>query len=237
MNYRYDFSGMEDVIEREIEFNLHDDKLLYDPGAFLDATVGHLECLEAHVNCATEQVFEIVFDFISDIEEKNDEGYLFSDGYYDVDGHFDFDYFSEKIVAMVDHIDNLEIQAEMFLDFASLCENSDYMHINYDSVKIKQKSLLVEGIDEISNLSFYGYIKEQLTFEQKIAYLQHFSDDNVAVEIVALYEANGQKEKAVDYVEKLLVDEFKITYAELIPKFKSEVQFLSSKIISISALS
>jgi hypothetical protein len=66
------------VIEREIEFSLHDDKLLYDPSAFLDVAVGHLECLEAHVNCATEQVFETVFDFISDIEEKNDEGYLYS---------------------------------------------------------------------------------------------------------------------------------------------------------------
>jgi hypothetical protein len=207
------------VIERAIEFSLHDDKLFYDPSAFLDVAVGHLECLASHVNCATEQVFETVFDFISDIEEKNDEGYLYSDGYYyDVDDYFDFDYFSEKILGMIDRIDNPKMQAEIFLDFASLCEDSDYMHIDYDSVKIKQKNLLVEGIDEISNLSFYGYIKELLAFEQKIAYLHHFPADNVAVEIVALYEANGQKEKAVVYVEKLLADGFKIAYADLILK-------------------
>ncbi len=204
-------------IERAIDFSLNDDKLLYDPSAFLDVGVGHLECLEAHVNCATEQVFEIVFKFVEDIEEKNDDGYLYSDGYYyDVDDYFDFEYFSEKIVGMIDRIDNPKMQAETFLDFALLCEDSDYMHINYDSVKIKQKSLLIESLDDISNLSFYGYIEELLTFDQKIAYLYQFPAKTVAGKIVSLYKINGQEEKAIVYVEELLVGEFKIAYAELL---------------------
>ena len=206
-------------IRREIQYTLSDDELLYSPGKFLDVALKYLETLKAHINCATGKVFEIVFDFAHSIEQKNDEGYLYCDDYYyGADDFFDFDLFSEKIIEMINSVKSPESQAEALLDFASLCEDSDYMYICYEKIEIKKKNLLIDGIEEIKSISFYRYIKDLLTFEQKISYLHLFAANEVALEIVTLYEQNDQKEKAVSYVEKLLEDEFKIEYADLLLK-------------------
>ena len=212
-------------IKRAIQFTLNDDELLYAPNKFMDVALKHLEYLKVHINCATRQVFEIVFDFVSDIEEKNYEGYLYSDNYYyGGEEFFDFEFFSEKIIDMINSVDDPKDQAEVLLDFASLCGDSNYMYIDYNKIETKQKSLLVDGIEVISSISFYRYIKDLLTFEQKISYLQQFEAKEVALEIATLYEENGQKEKAVSYVEKLLKDEFKIEYANLLLKLTAVTQ-------------
>ncbi|MEA3434742.1 MAG: SWIM zinc finger family protein [Campylobacterota bacterium] len=212
-------------IENAIQFTLHDDELLYSPSDFLDVALKHLECLGVHINYATEQVFEIVFDFVRDIEQKNDDGYLYCDDYYHgADEFFDFELFSEKIIDMINSVDDPQSQAEVLLDFAFLCEDSSYMYFSYNRIEIKQKSLLVDGIDLIKSISFYGYIKDLLTFEQKIAYLHLLPAREVALEIVALYEENDQKEKAVSYVETLLKDEFKIEYVNLLLRLTKVTQ-------------
>ncbi len=211
--------------ERAIQFTLNDDELLYIPNKFMDVALRHLEYLKVHINCATRQVFEIVFDFASEIEQKNDEGYLYSDNYYyGGEEFFDFEFFSEKIINMINSVNDPKDQAEALLDFASLCGDSDYMYINYNKIEIKQKNLLVDGIEEINSVSFYHYIKDLLTFEKKISYLEQFEAREVALEIVTLYEENDQKEKAVSYVEKLLKDEFKIEYANLLLKLITVTQ-------------
>jgi hypothetical protein len=204
-------------IEKSTQITLHDDQLLYRPGEFLDVALSHLKCLKVHVDCATEQVFDIIFNFASEIEQKNDDGYLYCDDYhYGMDEFFDFEFFSEKILDMINSVSDPKAQVEVFLDFAFLCEESNYMYMNYNKLEIKQKSLLVEGINVIRSISFYRYIKDLLTFEQKIAYLHLFSAREVASEIVLLYKENGQIEKAIYYVERLLEDEFKIEYVNLL---------------------
>jgi len=206
--------------------------LLYDPDAFFDEVEKYLEMLEAYLSKNPEMVFNAVFDLAKKISELSDNGFLFSDSYYDEYNYFDYDTFSVKILKLINRISDDAVQANIIVDFANLFESSDYFYFDYNLIEIKDKSILIGACDEITSLSFYDYMKDVFDFDQSLAYLKRFPEDKVVIQKVALFEAYGKREEAIKYLETLLLQKFTVAYAEYLIKLKKISQERLSQLVS-----
>lgn len=227
-NYRIEVA-MHDASEQETQkamkqlealmsHRMQDNHLLYDPAAFFDKVEEYLEMLGSYLAKVPEKVFEKIFDLAEKITDLNDEGYLYCDSYYSECKYFDYDSFSKKIVEMINRVDDAVIQANIIAAFALMCRASDYLHFDYSLIEIQNKKLLIDACEEIDSLSFYDFMCDILDFDQRMTFLERFSDDEMAMRKVALLENYGKKEDAVGYLEVLLSEKFSSTYAEYLLK-------------------
>ena len=227
-NYRIEVA-MRDASEQDTEkamkqlealmsHRMQENHLLYDPNAFFDKVEEYLEMLGAYLAKVPEKVFEMVFDLAEKITDLNDEGYLYCDSYYSECEYFDYDSFSKKIVEMINRVDDAKIQADTIVDFASMCEASDYLHFDYSLIEVQNKKLLIDACEDVDSLSFYDFMSEVLDFDQRMTFLERFSDNEMAMRKVALLENYGKKEDAVRYLEALLSKKFSIIYVEYLLK-------------------
>jgi len=204
-------------IESAIKMDIDDEDLLYNPERFQKNISEYMENLKPFVNKSCDEVFEIVFNLAEEIEEKQEEGYLFVDHYYD-ESYFDFDTFSSEIMELIGKITDGQKQVEIFVQFAELCSESGYMPVNYNDLEINDKKVLLEYFNEESSLQFYHFIEELLSFEEREEFLLNHSTDRVFGLLVNLYLEHNKKELAISYIERLIKDKFELDYIEKLMK-------------------
>ena len=205
-------------IEHLISKTLKSNEFMYDPDGLYVASLAYLDELAAHMHVAPLKTFEIVLYMIKEIQILEEEGYLYQDSchWYSEENGFEYDTFSDKILQMIQSVEMAQEQSQIFLKYIAFCEKSDYFYCDYDKIQIKDKSLLLHGLSEIKNISFYNYIKALLSYEEKLEYLRNFDADRVVPEMVDVYLDAGNKEKAIAFVESLLAKRFKTDDAELL---------------------
>ncbi len=205
-------------IHHLITYTLKGQEFMYDPDGLFVATSAYLDELAVHIKVAPLKTFEIVLFMVKEIQILEEEGYLYQDScdWYSEADHFEYETFSEKILKMIQSVEDSRDQAQIFLKYIKFCESSDYFYCSYNKVKVRDKALLLQGLEEIKSLSFYNYIKEVLSYEQKLNYLDQLDTDRVAPEMVDVYLEEGDKGKAIAYVETLLSKRFKTDDAELL---------------------
>ena len=204
-------------IASSIEIDINDEDLLYNPEKFQKNISEYMENLKPFVSKNCDDVFEIVFDLAEEIEEKQEEGYLFLDHYYD-ESYFDFDTFTSEIMGLISKIEDKKKQIEIFIQFAELCSESSYMSVNYDDLEISDKEILLQYFNDESSLQFYRFIEELLSFEEREQFLLNHSIDRVFGLLVNLYLEHNKKELAITYVENLIKEKFELDYIEKLMK-------------------
>ncbi len=240
-NYRIEVA-MHDASEQETQkamkrlevlmfHRIEDTHLLYDPAAFFNIVDEYLNMLDAYLVKAPEEVFEKVFDLAEKITDLSDEGYLYCDSYYSECEYFDYDSFSKKIVKMINRIDDAEIQANLIVDFAMMCEASDYLYVDYGLIQVQNKRLLIDACEEVDFLSFYDFMSDVLDFDQRMIFLERLAEEDVAIRKVALLEDYGKEEEAIRYLEELLSKKFSIIYVEYLLKLTKISQVRLSQLV------
>ena len=240
-NYRIEIA-MHDASEQETQkamkklevlmfYRIEDTHLLYDPAAFFNIVEEYLNRLDAYLLKAPEEVFEKVFDLAEKITELSDEGYLYCDSYYSECEYFDYDCFSKIIVEMINRVDDAEIQANLIVDFAIMCEASDYLYIDYGLIEVQNKNFLIDACEEIDFLSFYDFMSDVLDFDQRMTFLERLTEEDVAIRKVVLFEDYGKKEEAVRYLEALLSKKFSIIYVEYLLKLTKVSQVRLNQLV------
>lgn len=208
-------------IQRSIQHTLNNNELMFDPKTLQDVVLEHMEILSTHIDVMPQETFNIIVWFIGKLEESEDEGYMYQESYhwYHEDLYFEHDEVSNSIIKMIETIKDPKIQAEIVLEYARLCSNSQYYDLNFSDLDIADRSLLLPGLEEIEDLHFYAYVKSYIPFEEKIAYLQQFESSKVVSEMMDAYVQHGEKEKALAYIESLLAEKFTVSNAELFLHF------------------
>ncbi|CAA6825688.1 MAG: Unknown protein [uncultured Sulfurovum sp.] len=202
-------------IASSIKYDIDDEELLYNPEQFQEKISEYMENLKIFVNQNPDEVFEIVFELVVEIEEKQEEGYLWID-YYDHRGeeYFDFDVFSDEIMALINKIQDRKSQLRLFMAFGALANSSGYLPFSYERLEIEDKRDLLQFFDKESSLSFYDFVEELLSFEEKESFLLTHDLKNVYEILITIYLENGKKELAIKIVEKLLKEKFELEYVQ-----------------------
>ena len=200
-------------IKSAIKMDIDDEDLLYNPEKFQKNISEYMENLKPFVNRNCDDIFEIVFNLVEEIEEKQEEGYLFLDHYYD-ESYFEFDTFSSEIMGLISKITDSKKQLEIFIKFAELCSGSDYMGVNYNDLEITDKRVLLDYFNDKSSLDFYYFIEEHLLLKEKEKFLLKFSTYEVFNLLIALYLENDKKDLAIAHIEKLIKEKFDLKYIQ-----------------------
>lgn len=147
-------------IASSIKYDIDDEELLYNPEEFQEKISEYMENLKIFVNQNPDEVFEIVFDLAESVEALQEDGYLWID-HYDSRGeeYFDFDIFSDEIMALINKIEDKEIQLRLFIGFGELANGSGYLPFSYEKLEIEDKSLLLQYFDKDSSASFISHEK------------------------------------------------------------------------------
>jgi len=196
-----------------IKIDINDEDLLYNPEQFQKSISVYIENLKPFVNKSCDDVFEIIFDLAEEIEDKQEEGYLYIDHYYD-ESYFDFKTFASEIMALISKIEDNKKQLDIFIEFAEICSGSGYMRFNYNDLEISDKKVLLEYFNSDSSLDFYYFIEEFLSFEEREKFLLEHNSYIVFNLLVNLYLESDKKELAIDYIEKLIKEKFDLDYIE-----------------------
>ena len=202
-------------IASSIKFDIEDEDLLYNPEQFQEKISEYMNNLKIFVNQNPNEVFEIVFDLAEEIEEKQENGYLWIDHYdYRGEEYFDFDILSDEIMALIHKVEDKEIQLRLFMGFGELANSSSYLPFSYEKLEIKDKKSLLKYFDKDSSLSFYDFIEELLSFEEKESFLLAHDLKSVYEVLIYIYVENGKKELAIKVVEDLLKERFDLDYVK-----------------------
>ena len=200
-------------IASSIKYDIDDEELLYNPEQFQEKISEYMENLKIFVNQNPDEVFEIVFELAVEIEEKYENGYLYVDDYHNEE-YFDFDVFSDEIMALINKVKDKKAQLRCFMAFGELANSSDYLPFSFERLEIEDKRDLLQFFDEESSLSFYHFIEELLSFEEKESFLLTHNLKNVYEILITIYLENGKKELAINIVEKLLKEKFELEYVQ-----------------------
>ena len=202
-------------IASAINYDMDDEELLYSPKEFQEKISEYMENLKIFVNQNPDEVMDIVFELAESIEAKQEEGYLWIDHYdYRGEEYFDFDVFSDEIMALINKIENKDIQLRLFMGFGELASHSGYLPFSYESLKIEDKRELLQYFDNDSSLSFYDFIEEILSFEEKESFLLAKNLKSVYRILIYIYCENDKKELAIKIVEDLLKEKFDLDYVK-----------------------
>lgn len=144
-------------IVSQIQSDLNDEELLYEPEGFQNKLFSHLEQLKSLLNQDPEHLFEVIFDLVDEIESKEEEGYLYND-YHDSEESFDFNRLVLKVVALIGHIKDSTKQVEVLMQFATQCRDSNHLVMDYEAITIEDKSLLLPYFNAKSDLNFYSIL-------------------------------------------------------------------------------
>jgi len=204
-------------IASAIKMDIDDEDLLYNPEKFQKNISEYMENLKPFVHKNCDDVFEIVFDLAEEIEDKQEEGYLFLDHYYD-ESYFEFDTFSSEVMELISKITDSQKQVEIFVHFAEICSASGYMSVNYNDLEITDKRVLLDYFNDESSLNFYHFVEELLSFEEREKFLLNQSVNWVFGLLVNLYLEHDKKELAIAYVENLIKEKFELDYIEKLMK-------------------
>jgi hypothetical protein len=173
----------------------------------------YMENLKIFVNQNPDEVFEIVFALAMELEEKQENGYLWVDHYHSEE-YFDFDIFSDEIMALINKIEDKEVQLRLFIGFGELANGSGYLPFSYESLEIDDKKGLLQYFDKDSSLSFYDFIEALLSFEEKESFLLTHDLKRVYQILIYIYCENDKKELAIKIVEDLLKEKFDLDYVK-----------------------
>ena len=207
-------------IASAMRFDIDDEELLYNPSEFQSTVSDYLEKLKPFINSNTDEVFDIIFEIAIEIEDKYENGYLYRDGYYDEEAYFEFDDFALEIIALIEKIKDSKKQARVLIAFQEVCNDSGYMTFEFDSIKINDKKALVLYFDEDSDMDFYLFIKELLPFEKREQFLLNYDSAKANLELVDLYVAYNQKDKAIALLENLIQKRLNLDYLEKLMTLK-----------------
>ncbi len=97
-------------------------------------------------------------------------------------------------------------------------EESNYLHFSYENLDIEDKREVLQYFDNDSPLSFYYFIEELLTFEEKESFLLAQDLEGVYKKLIYIYLENDKKELAIKIVEDLLKERFDVEYVEQLAK-------------------
>jgi uncharacterized Zn finger protein len=200
-------------IASSIKFDIDDEELLYNPEQFQERMSEYMENLKIFVNQNPDEVFEIVFDLAMEIEEKQENGYLWVDHYHSEE-YFDFDIFSDEIMALINKIEDKEVQLRLFIGFGELANGSGYLPFSYENLEIDDKKGLLQYFDKDSSLSFYDFIEALLSFEEQESFLLTHDLKRVYQILIYIYCENDKKELAIKIVEDLLKEKFDLDYVK-----------------------
>jgi len=212
-------------IASSMRFDIDDEELLYNPSEFQGMVSNYLEKLKPFVNSNCDEVFDIIFEMAIEIEDKYENGYLYIDHYYDAEEYFDFDVFTSEIITLIEKIKDSKKQTEILIEFQEICDNSGYMIFKFNDIKIKDKKALTSYFDEDSNMDFYLFIKELLPFEKREQFLLDYNSAKANLELVDLYIAHNQKDKAIALLESLIQKRLNLDYLKKL----MELREVSSK--------
>ncbi len=110
-----------EIASTSIKYDMADEELLYSPDEFQEKISEYMENLKIFVNQNPDEVMDMVFEMAVAIEAKQDEGYLWIDHYdYRGEEYFDFDIFSNEIMALINKIENKEVQLRLFMGFGGV---------------------------------------------------------------------------------------------------------------------
>jgi hypothetical protein len=205
-------------IDSSIKVDLDDETLLYNPEKFQEKISEYMENLKIFVNQSPNEVFEIVFDLALEIEEKQENSYLWIDHYHSEE-YFDFDILSTEIMALIEKIEDKKKQIEIFVKFTESSANSYYMSVNYSDLELEDKTPLLAYFNKDSSLKFYHYLAELLSFEEKEKFLLEYESNYIYRDLLDLYKVYNKKEKAIEYLEELLAQEFQLEYVQRLLEF------------------
>ena len=198
-----------------IKYDLADEELLYSPDEFQEKISQYMENLKIFVNQNPDEVMDMVFELAVEIEIKQEEGYLWIDHYdYRGEEYFDFDVFSDEIMALINKIEDKEVQLRLFMGFGALADESSYLPFSYENLEIEDKREVLQYFDNDSSLSFYDFIEELLSFEEKESFLLAQDLEGVYKKLIYIYLENGKKELAIKIVEDLLKEKFDLDYVK-----------------------
>jgi hypothetical protein len=213
---------------------LEDDGLLYDPISFQNIVSSYMKKLKSFNKNSVDRVFEIIFDLVYSIENRSDEGYLYIDHYNNNEEYFDFDILELEIIEIIKKIESKDKQIEIFMKFSEVSYSSCYISFDFNTLKVDDKQIFLKYFNQDSNLNFYIYIEELLSFDIKEKYLLAQPTNLVYSLIVDLYIENGKESLAIDYLEALLQEKYNLDYLKIllsikdIPKEKLRVFILQA---------
>jgi len=198
------------AIISSINTSLDDEELLHHPPKFQKEISQYMEDLKAFVNKNPNRIMQIVFDLALEIEEKQENGYLWIDHYYEEE-YFDFDIFSDEIMVLIDKIEDIKLQIKLFVEFGELAQKSAYLAFSFEALKIEDKKLLLTHFNEKSSLAFYYCIEALLSFEEKENFLLSAGSNE---SLISFYIENDKEKLAIEIIENLLKEKFDLSYVE-----------------------
>jgi hypothetical protein len=189
---------------------LEDEELLYAPRKFQKEISRYMEDLKAFVNQDPKKVMKIAFNLALEIEVEQENGYLWTDHYYEEE-YFDFDIFSDEIMTLIHKISDKDLQLKLFMDFGEVANSSGYLAFSYDTLELEDKTPLLAYFNEESTLSFYNTIKELLSYEEKEKFLLSAGSYK---SLISFYIENDKANLAIEKLEALLKEKFELEYVE-----------------------
>ncbi len=193
-----------------ITMYLEDEELLYNPEKFQEKISLSIKSLEVFVNQKPKKVFKFLFDLAEDLEEKQENGYLWIDHYHSEE-YFDFDILSDEIMTLLDKVKDKDLQLKLFMDFGEVAKSSGYIDFSYDALNLADKTPLLAYFHEESTLSFYHTIQELLSYEEKENFLLSAGSNET---LISFYIENDKSSLAIEKLEALLKEKFELHYVE-----------------------
>ncbi len=205
-------------VERNIQMIFKDTDCLDNPGDFdtaLDKEIKKLSGLEKHIR---NEIENLVFYIISEVENAFDEGYLYdhySDYNYDPSEEFN-DFvanfvkslgYEEKIIFLT-KLDKV-LKEQSYDTYGSLLQLSETVYTDDDLPALK--NMLVNNYKNISDQlieSYYKRVRPLLSLREKETILTEIQNNSSkwVLELADIYDSQNEATKAIDTIKKGLTN-------------------------------
>ena len=214
-----------DVLFRKISNSItkifEDDKLLYSPNAFEGALVAKLDELRGIWAKKKDAISTLIMDLLEEIDDLQDEGYLYSDSYY---GWGSEEYFEGNDLKnyLVDFIRHLPIEeklnfiqkvaqlTESFNNDSTFCDLSNELQDLFTDSELshlKQYYLsLVRGGNYYHEEAYYKRLSNEFSAEEKEFVLKKTSSASVvlSLDLARFYDEKGRIADAVAVLDRFI---------------------------------
>ena len=198
-------------LDSSLNFVLGDEDLLYDPEAFQEVISEYIEKFKPFINQNSDEVFKILFDMSETIFCQSENGYLWID-HYDSRGeeYFDFDILSREIMGLIEKIKEPSKKLDIFMKFADLSNKVGDLSVDYAYFEVEDKTSYLSYFNEESTLGFFTFIEELLSFAEREKFLIDYGTPSANKYLIDLYLQNNQRQKAIEFLEYILEQEFQL---------------------------
>ena len=208
-----DALGIFRKVEKKVRNFFGEEEMLYDPERMEGALMSQLETLTGLEARIPNKIWELIIYIIRSINEAFDEGYLFTENYYDGDVYFESEGFCEYVIAFVRQmlfavkikyiLELDQVLNEMSYDTFYTIEKS-FHRLFLDSEKSELKSVITSDPASLISLisRVYNFLESELDTSEREAILRMISKTKQEhfINMLRLLHDQGRFKEVMDEV-------------------------------------